>query len=613
MQQILRRFGKTRDGEINEELISSKHEQLAKALIQLGKMIAKLKKEGEEKRLQIRNIILDERMLTQHSQVWKDLASSMQIVNELLTNPQEFMRKKEEYMQTLKQAGEEELALEVEKINVPNPETVQNLKEVLKTVIAFKRFNNEKRDYEDRLKVIRESTTTVRDRANKFEEKLDESSKNNVELMQRIEGIMTAPELQYLLIYLIDLDGLATLAGRGNLTIEWFIKRVREYREGEGKEMTIRKVPIHGLKSRFSDDTIDKEIENSDAVRNLLTYEEQKVFIKELWELMQSTVHNREWDGEFTKPDGEKVKMPFLGPKGFYNNLTKGHKFIKMVRNHYGNHAFADELETVREKAGERPVLFEREMKRLYGILHNPAFQAKVIMAAVQALHKLFSERLGEIEKEQQSELRTTLKDLAKLIRELGDVESVGKGLKKKVTSKRKLIFRDWIKMKKEFALSEKEIGIKFSVFIEGCNNIYEQLENVAEGDPVNEALQLEESLLPAIKSDLSQIGIHEENFRVDDAPKFTGASLMAMGLMLDESRFKLHRIRSEIEENADTIVEEIHMKLEEAEELISKYNLLLNERDKLFHVLRINREDVEEIKIEGHTLENSEEVLHND
>ena len=471
---------KTNDNKIMDD-------NIRKLLIRLADVFAKLNKFRVERFAEIeqaREWLLDKTKVIQSSGFTKELAILKVILEEIMNKPQLFMQRKADHTSKLNELGEEELAKEIEKINIPNPETINELKAVLRLVLGFKRFNREGKDDETRLRVIREATTQLREKTGKFEQKGDEESGKITELLKKTEAGMTAEELQYLLVYLIDLDALHTLASRGDLAIEWFIRRVKEYRQGDGSEATVRKVPIKGLVSKFEDTKIRKMLDKNDAVRNLLTYEEQKVFIKELLELLQSTIHNRDWEGEFTKPDGTKVKMPFRGTKGFYNNLDKGHNIIEMIRAHYGNHAFADKLEAVKKKAGEQPLLFEKELARLHMELHEPASQAKVIIAAVQSLEKIFRERLAQLEGEQQRELNKRVHELAKMIRSMGDVTETINRLEK-IYQKRVIKFDNKWKEKADEYL-EEELRVTQSI-----ENIFSDIETIMLGLNLKEAAEI--------------------------------------------------------------------------------------------------------------------------
>ena len=417
--------------QIQENSVREKS-NLHKAMIRLIPILKLLKDVNENGVVKIEEFneqLKDNRILAK-SQKWKIVFLLLVIKKQLAENPEEFVKQKEMHIAELEKLGKKEIADAVRNIEISNPELLNLLRELLQVTAYFNRQYEKSQIGEKQILAARFNARLKQDmeKANAAGAKSkneEEVKKEASEIMQRLGARAEAGELRHLIGYYEDLGDLKERAQRGGLKIEDVVSRFKEYENGNGRAVTRKNIPIRGLVSAFNDKKLKKELAENDLIRNLLTFKQQEEFIKEIKQLLDKVLESDDWVGEFTTPRGETVRMPFIKlrkdqPSGFYDNLDKGHNFIRRIRVDFGNHKFAEELKTVKKNAKEFPPAFKAEFDSMYKRLHdNPRYRIDVMMAAINQLDSVFIDRMKELEKEQQAMLAQEERNIADLIRKL--------------------------------------------------------------------------------------------------------------------------------------------------------------------------------------------------
>ncbi len=424
--------------------------------------------------------IVDDKLLLQ-SNKGRLRARIIGIKELLLTKPDDFMAKRDELVKALDEAGLKEIAGLAARINITNGEAVKILIEIMNLIAYFNRqaaasnpdnrnelsirFSAKLKEYSERLQAVIVKSPEE-----------EQVKKAAIEILSKVENITKENELNYLTAYLMDLDTLRRLAERGNINLENYIQRINEYLNGQGSSTTIKTaskpaVPIKGVISKFNDKRLKKEVDKNNLIRNLVTYKQQLIFIEEMWKLVLSVINNDKWEGSVTVlEDGNPIKitMPFLGPKGFYHNLDKGHNFIRRIRKDFGNHHFADELEKMKndKRIGEQPVLWERELKKLYDVLHDPNYQARVIVGAINQLDTEFRIRIKELAEVQRKDLTSEERNIFAQIRKLQDsYKSSAERFTRAADKYSAYIYAEWLALKERYQSNERYLARKLDDF----------------------------------------------------------------------------------------------------------------------------------------------------
>lgn len=144
-------------------------------------------------------------------------------------------------------------------------------------------------------------------------------------------------------------------------SINYFIKRLGLFLYG-GEDKN-EKSP--GLLRDFKDEKLMAKLLKDPAVRNLLFYEDQVVFLKYLIELCKRSEKSGEWEG-------------FYGKKGFW---TKFKKYAKSFETKFGNIQIKEYLLANRKHIGESPWIWGGQWEKRKVI--DPNEPTKVIVSDV--------------------------------------------------------------------------------------------------------------------------------------------------------------------------------------------------------------------------------------
>ena len=180
--------------------------------------------------------------------------------------------------------------------------------------------------------------------------------------------------------------------------IDFFIERVMLYLKGGVSKYDGAK--FSGLYTYFNDINLKNEILDNDSTKKLLFYKKEMEFFSRARYSILRSIREGGWE-EFYD---------------FYNNLKKGRKYIRMVRETFGNHEFADFLENLPKEVHENPTVWEEDLKELSERLNNFTYQNRsVIHPSAQALLILFHKT-----KEKLFEYKGTGKRNEKLMKGIG-------------------------------------------------------------------------------------------------------------------------------------------------------------------------------------------------
>lgn len=183
--------------------------------------------------------------------------------------------------------------------------------------------------------------------------------------------------------------------------IEFFIQRLKLYLKGGRDEIT--RETYLGLTSYFKDTDLAREIFKVSQIKKLWTYKQEMDFFS--WArnvILKSLREEGEWEGFYK----------------FYNNLRRGVRYIKKVRETFGNPEFADFLERVHEKIHEDPTVWEEDLKELSFRLHDVNYQnTYVIGPAAHALSIILQQARERLLNSKYIEKRT--EDLRKHVKKL--------------------------------------------------------------------------------------------------------------------------------------------------------------------------------------------------
>ncbi len=155
--------------------------------------------------------------------------------------------------------------------------------------------------------------------------------------------------------------------------IDFFIERVVLYLRGGVSRYDGTR--FLGLYTYFRDVNLKNEILSNDPTKKLLFYKKEMEFFSRARYSILRSIREGGWE-EFYD---------------FYSNLKKGRNYIKMVRETFGNHEFADFLESLPKEVHENPTVWEEDLKELSERLNNVTYQNRhVIHPASQTLLTLF-------------------------------------------------------------------------------------------------------------------------------------------------------------------------------------------------------------------------------
>lgn len=249
-----------------------------------------------------------------------------------------------------------------------------------------------------------------------------------------------------------------------------------------------------GLASDFKDKEIAKKVRENKAVRRLFNYEEEERFFDNVMRYIagydvrkeDKTIHipgvvdSLRWEADFVDVDDKVIhKWSYYKKGGFHDNLKKGRKFIKLVREKYGNKEFADFLEYLEKKYREQPSAeVETRIIELDRLLKSAKYQIRnVILPAAEQLEEIFSKRIGELEKERGKALDKLKKFIDNRLKEIRkSPETAVNRLMRKVKNKESKIKLHWGNIRREFDI--KDIRIQVMVLgIERYAGVMEELE----------------------------------------------------------------------------------------------------------------------------------------
>ncbi|MBS3158913.1 hypothetical protein J4206_06520 [Candidatus Woesearchaeota archaeon] len=505
---------KTKETSVREK--SDLHKAMIR-LIPILKLLKDVNENGVVKIEEFNEQLKDNRILAK-SQKWKIVFLLLVIKKQLAENPEEFVKQKEMHIAELEKLGKKEIANAVRNIEISNPELSNLLRELLQVTAYFNRqYGNsqigEKQTlaarFSSRLKQDMEKASTAIAKSKNEEEVKKKAS----EIMQIVGTRVGTSELQHLIGYYMDLAELKERAERGALKIEEVVSRFNEYENGNGRIMTRRNVPIRGLVSMFNDKRLKKELMENDLIRNLLTFEQQEEFIKEIKQLLDKVLESDDWVGEFITPRGETVRMPFVKlrkdqPSGFYDNLDKGHNFIRRIRVDFGNHKFAEELKTVKKNAKEFPPAFKAEFDSMYKRLHdNPRYRIDVMMAAINQLDSVFIDRMKELEKEQQAMLAQEERNIADLIRKLqAGIKAAIDNFVKVIGKQTQTAEDEWKELKSRYEQQVKDFVLELDKILLDAETMRDRLGLKELDDIFSASLEQEQVLTNAIRTQSQRI-----------------------------------------------------------------------------------------------------------
>ncbi|MBI3034708.1 hypothetical protein HYY71_00150 [Candidatus Woesearchaeota archaeon] len=229
-----------------------------------------------------------------------------------------------------------------------------------------------------------------------------------IALVDKATGLFERDKLRNLIIEIsgIEIDELNICIGdlerwhdfRIGNNIMFFWNRVIIYLRG-GK---LEKQTFRGLVRYFKDKSFINPINESYALRSLLTYQRQVGFFTKWMPIIKASILRDEWQGFKEKNEQGNA---------FYPNILDGENFVKLFRGRFGNKDFADRMEAL--YADETPEAWDKLLNFLYMRLTHPSYQnAYVIAPASQDLIAIFKKRKGELE----------LIDINAKMRELHDI-----------------------------------------------------------------------------------------------------------------------------------------------------------------------------------------------
>ncbi|HIH43236.1 TPA: hypothetical protein HA246_06340 [Candidatus Woesearchaeota archaeon] len=505
--------------QIQENSVREKS-NLHKAMIRLIPILKLLKDVNENGVVKIEEFneqLKDNRILAK-SQKWKIVFLLLVIKKQLAENPEEFVKQKEMHIAELEKLGKKEIADAVRNIEISNPELLNLLRELLQVTAYFNRQYEKSQIGEKQILAARFNARLKQDmeKANAAGAKSkneEEVKKEASEIMQRLGARAEAGELRHLIGYYEDLGDLKERAQRGGLKIEDVVSRFKEYENGNGRAVTRKNIPIRGLVSAFNDKKLKKELAENDLIRNLLTFKQQEEFIKEIKQLLDKVLESDDWVGEFTTPRGETVRMPFIKlrkdqPSGFYDNLDKGHNFIRRIRVDFGNHKFAEELKTVKKNAKEFPPAFKAEFDSMYKRLHdNPRYRIDVMMAAINQLDSVFIDRMKELEKEQQAMLAQEERNIADLIRKLqAGIKAAIDNFVKVIGKQTQTAEDEWKELKSRYEQQVKDFVLELDKILLDAETMRDRLGLKELDDIFSASLEQEQVLTNAIRTQSQRI-----------------------------------------------------------------------------------------------------------
>lgn len=204
--------------------------------------------------------------------------------------------------------------------------------------------------------------------------------------------------------------------------IEFFIERLTLFAIG-GRSKYDGEAFL-GFNMHFKDIELIKQMYKTTEIKKLWTYKQEMEFFTWARQVIIKAREQPRWEG-------------FLGKEGFYYNLRKGKKYIKMVKDRFGNIEFANLLERIRKEIGESPIEWDRELAELQHRLHDFTYQnVHVIEPARQALLILFQNAINRISSSKV---------------ELNELNSILKTLEKNIKKRMKRIKKEVAKLRKKF------------------------------------------------------------------------------------------------------------------------------------------------------------------
>tara|TARA_Y100000310_G_scaffold151291_1_gene150881 strand:- start:17118 stop:18749 length:1632 start_codon:yes stop_codon:yes gene_type:complete len=292
--------------------------------------------------------------------------------------------------------------------------------------------------------------------------------KRTANSLRRIMGVLTDEERNELLVIIEDVNQWQTL--RLNNRIEFFTERLMLYvRGGQAQDTNFK-----GIGSYFKDAELAREIYNTPEIRKLWTYKKEMQFFATVEAHIQMSIQqNGNWQGFYD----------------FYNNLTKGKNYVRVVRDKFGNQDFANYLARLHDKVHENPDVWIKDLEELKQRLHDPTYQnQEVIQPASAKLLVILNKHLESLATKKE-ETTQELQDLINnKIDEIRDTQAtIKQKFEKILTKRRRRIMSNWEKLKQDFELRTSSHLVQVYRFIQTCQdmlsaiNIRERLTELSE------------------------------------------------------------------------------------------------------------------------------------
>ena len=239
--------------------------------------------------------------------------------------------------------------------------------------------------------------------------------------------------------------------------VQFFYNRVIVYLRGG----TLEKENFFGLVRYFKDKSFIDEIRQSNAIKMLLTYKRQLNFFKNARNVVAYSIQNPGWEG-------------FRGHNGFYNNITKGKNYVKMVKEDFGNKEIADLMDNAYETTGEYPEGWLKNIDSILARIKHPTYQnTYVIVPAANDLLGIFEKKLRELLGESIESKLDRLKNIVKRNFEASIKESRNLGIFESILSgERRILEKETAEEKrnlKNLLFTSGQIVINF---VEGANEV---------------------------------------------------------------------------------------------------------------------------------------------
>lgn len=202
--------------------------------------------------------------------------------------------------------------------------------------------------------------------------------------LRKIILMLSQTEIDEIHKCMADVERWSTYALRNReqpFRIDSFFRRLVVYVRGG----VLDGIRFLGIFSYFRDAQLTRELLKNEAIKRLRMYKKQMVFFREAEATISRALKEPGWEG-------------FLGKNGFYYNLRKGKRYIKMVREEFENEEFAAFLERLHEKIHEAPEAWGGSMLMLSKKLNDPEYQNQhVINPAIEALVAIFRKAIDRI------------------------------------------------------------------------------------------------------------------------------------------------------------------------------------------------------------------------